>query len=182
MAYTTLAEVKTFCNVEGAGDDTLLTAIMGAAELFVENKTGRVFDAAAATDQTFSRLNLPEEGRFHGNTLYFYSETADDVVSITDSPTVIHIPEDGPPYYAIRLTDGAWAYPTVTVNAYWGYSKTPPADIELAVWRICKWMYDMRDSQSGDLVITPEGQVLIPEGVPGDIIALLAPYRKVICG
>jgi len=179
MAYTTLAEVKTFCQVSGNGDDTLLGAIQSAAEAWIEKVTQRKFDAASATDQTFSRLNFGEN-RFDGKRLYFYSETADDLVSITDSPTVLMIPENGPPYYGCMLTDGAWAYPTVTVNAYWGYSKTPPADIELAVWRICKWLYDMQDTQSGDLVITPEGRVLIPEGIPGDIMALVEPYIKVV--
>ena len=178
MAYTTVAEVKTFCEVVGAGDDTLLTALLAAAEAWIENKTGRVFDAAAASDQTYTRLNT-EHSRFDGKKLYFYSETADDPVSITDSPTVLMLPENGPPYYGCMLTDGSWAYPTVTVNAYWGYSKTPPADIELAVWRICKWMYDMQNTQSGDLVIAPDGQVMIPEGVPGDIMALIQPYIKV---
>ena len=179
MAYTTLAEVKTFCQVSGNGDDTLLGAIQSAAEAWIEKVTQRKFDAASASDQTFSRLNFGES-RFDGKRLYFYSETADDLVSITDSPTVLMIPENGPPYYGCMLTDGAWAYPTVTVNAYWGYSKTPPADIELAVWRICKWMYDMQDTQSGDLVITPEGRVLIPEGVPSDIMSLVEPYIKVV--
>jgi len=179
MAYTTLAEVKTFCSVTGAGDDTLLGAIMSAAEAVVENYTDRVFDAAAAADQTFTRLNTGAN-RFDGKKLYFYTETADDLVSITDSPTVLMLPEDGPPYYGCMLTEGSWAYPTVTVNAYWGYSKTPPADIELAVWRICKWLYDMQDTGRGSApIVTPNGQVLIPEGLPMDIKQLLDPYRRV---
>ena len=37
----------------------------------------------------------------------------------------------------------------------------------------------MKNTQSGDMVVTPEGQVLIPEGVPGDIMALIQPYIKV---
>jgi len=180
MAYTTVAEVKTFCKVVGAGDDTLLTAILASAEAFIEKKTGRVFDAAAATDQAYTRLSSVPN-RFDGNKLYFFSELATSTaVTITDSPTVLYLPEDGPPYYGCVLTDGAWAYPTVTINGKWGYSETPPADIELAAWRICKWMYDMKNTKSGDLVVTPDGQILIPEGVPGDIMALIQPYIKVV--
>lgn len=179
MAYTTLAEVKTFCKVTGASDDTLLTALMAAAVLWIENKTQRIFEVSAASDATFSRIaGVPN--RFDGKKLYFYQELATSVgVTITDSPTVLYLPESGAPYYGCVLTDGSWAYPTVTINGKWGYSETADEVIELIVWRVCKWLYDMKNTQSGDLVITPEGQVLIPEGVPGDITALLAPYIKV---
>ena len=183
MAYTTLAEVKTFCKVEGTGDDTLLTALMNSAEQIVEHYTGTVFDVASATDQTYTRYHTDEESRFNGRTLYFYDYLATSTgVTITDSPTVIYLPEDGPPYYGCRITDGSWAYPTVTVNGKWGYSESGsvPADIEVAVWGICKWLYDAGDSQSSEMIVTPEGQVLIPDGMPSWIQVLLNSYRKVV--
>ena len=178
MAYTTLAEVKTFCQVTVAGDDTLLTAILASAEEVVENYTQRVFDAAADSIQTFTRLSSVPN-RFDGQKLYFFTELAATATSITDTPTVIYLPENGPPYYGCMITAGTWAYPTVSITGKWGYSTAPPADVELAVWRICKWLYDMRHSTSGEMVVTPEGQVLIPEGLPSDIKVLLNPYRKV---
>ena len=182
MAYTTLAEVKTHCEVSGNGEDTYLTAVMNAAEVFIENYTGRVFDADAEAEVDYNRYHrMPGESRFHGNMLYFYTECADTPSAITDSPTVIMVPETGPPYYGMYITDGAWAYPTVTVKSYWGYSKTAPADIELAVWMICKWLYDARHSTDTDaVVVSANGQVLIPQGVPKDILAILDPYKKMV--
>jgi hypothetical protein len=180
MAYTTVAEVKTFCHVSGNTDDTLLTAILASAEAVVENYTGTVFDNDTAANQTFTRLPGVRT-RFDGNKLYFYDWLATDTsVTITDSPTVMYLPEDGPPYYGCMLTEGSWAYPTVTVNGKWGYSTAPPADIEMAVWRICRWLYDMQTTGRGSApIVTPNGQVLIPEGLPLDIKQLLDPYRKV---
>ncbi len=181
MGYTTLEALKSYGSFEEDDNDELLYAMIGSATAVIENHTQRRFEIDDETDQTFSKLNLPEESRFNGSMLYFYEELAEEASAITDSPTVIYIPEDGPPYYGIRKTDGSWAYPTVTVTGYWGYSKTPPPDIELACLKLAKWFYDQKDtSQSDALVITPEGRVLLPKGLPSDVKALLAPYVKVI--
>ena len=92
-----------------------------------------------------------------------------------------YLPEDGPPYYGIFKTDGSWAYPTVTIKGYWGYSKAPPPDIELACLRLSKWLYDQRDTTTGSAaIVTPDGQVLLPQGLPSDVLTLLKPYKKVI--
>ena len=104
-------------------------------------------------------------------------------MTITDSPTVTYLPEDGPPYWGCYLTDGAWAYPTVTVNGKWGYSESTavPEDIEMACLMLAKWLYDSKDqTNTNTAVITETGRVLLPKGLPNDVKALLDPYRKVV--
>ena len=180
MGYTTLDAFKSFAGFDEDDEDELLAALIDSATYVIENFTQRKFDADEATDQTFSRLNLPNESRFSGDSLYFYEEMADEAVTISDTPTVTYMPEDGPPYWGMYKTDGSWSYPTVTINAYWGYSKTVPPDVEMACLRLAKWLYDLKDTSQGSAaVITPEGSVLLPSGLPNDVVQLLKPYKKV---
>lgn len=180
MAYTTLESLKSYGGWEEDDEDVLLEALIESATAVIENYTDRRFEIDDETDQTFTRLNMGPESRFKGYNLYFYEELAEEASAITDSPTVMYIPEDGPPYYGIRKTDGSWAYPTVTVTGYWGYSKTQPPDIEMACLRLAKWLYDLKDTTQGSAaIITPEGKVLLPQGLPNDVKMLLDPYRKV---
>jgi hypothetical protein len=183
MSYTTLAALKSFGGFEEDTEDELLAALIESATSAIENYTQRVFQIDDETEQDFSyqwTRMLPNESRFSGNTLYFYSELADSGAAITDNPTVLYLPEDGPPYYGIYKTDGEWASPTVTVFGWWGYSKTPPPDVEMACLRLSKWLYDLRDTSSGSsAIITPEGVVLLPQGLPLDVVQLLQPYKRV---
>ena len=180
MGYTTLSALKSFGGFDGDSEDSLLSALIASATSAIENYTQRKFDADEETNHTFSRLNMPIESRFSQETLFFHVELADEASSITDSPTVTYLPEDGPPYWGMYKSDGSWAYPTVTITGYWGYSKTPPPDVEMACLRLSKWLYDMKDTAQGQAaVFTPDGQILLPQGLPSDVLALLKPYRKV---
>ncbi len=99
-------------------------------------------------------------------------------LDVINPDNVLYIPENIPPYYALELTEDTWPS-VVEVNGYWGYSKTPPPDIEIACLRLVKWLYDLRDtSQGAAVIVTPEGRVLLPQGLPSDVVTLLAPYVK----
>ena len=181
MAYTTLAALKSFGGFEGDDDDVILSAMIESAQGIIDNYTGRTFEIDDETDQIFTTLRGIETNRFSGNKLYFYEELADEASAITDSPTVSYLPEDGPPYYGCYKTAGTWAYPTVTVTGYWGYSKVAPPAIEQACLRLALWLYNQKDiSASNSAVITPEGQVLLPQGLPQDVVTILKPYKKVV--
>jgi len=184
MAYTTLSAFKSFAGFdadEGDDDDDMLNAMIASATIIIENYTQRKFEVEAETDQAFTRIAGMQTNRFSGSMLYFYEELADEASAITDSPTVSYIPENGPPYYGCYLTDGAWAYPAVTVTGYWGYSKVAPPAIEQACLRLAKWLYDQKETNPGNsAIITPEGQVLLPQGLPSDVISILKPYKKVV--
>jgi len=177
--YITLEALKAFGGFEDDDENEKLSAMIESATTIIENYTDRIFEINSETTQDFSRV-AGVTSRFSGNSLYFYTELAEAASAITDSPTVIYLPEDGPPYYSLYLTDGAWAYPTVTVTGYWGYSKTVSPAIEIACLRLSKWLYEMGEGGGSEAIFTPEGQVLLPQGLPQDVITILKPYKKVV--
>ena len=179
MAYTTLSALKEFGGFQTNNDDDLLEALIGSAKNIIDGHTDRVFDVQDETTRTYSRYRgVPS--RFSSNTLYLDVELAEEASVITDSPTVVYLPENDAPYYSIVLVEGSWAYPQVQVTGYFGYSRIAPPAIEQACLRLAKWLYDMRDTNSGDsVVVTPDGQVLLPQGLPADVKTMLAPFRRV---
>ena len=178
--YTTLEALKAFAGLEDESEDDLLNALIGSATDIIEGKTHRKFVVDDETAQAFSRVAHVSE-RFSGQSLFFYEELAEEASAITDSPTVIYLPEDGPPYYGVYISEGSWAYPTVTVTGYWGYSRVAPPSIEIACLRLSKWLYDMKDTGNSQMAIfTPEGQILLPQGLPDDVLTILKPYIKVV--
>jgi len=179
MSYTTLNALKSFGGFKNDTEDELLSAILLSAKDFIDKYTGRVFDVDEETTRTYSRYRGARFERFSNTTLYLDESLAEEASAITDSPTVFYLPENGTPKNAIVLVEGAWAYPQVQVTGYFGYSKVAPPAIEQACLRIAKWMYDMKTTNPGDtIIVSPEGQLLLPQGLPNDITTMLAAYRK----
>ena len=184
MSYTTLEAVKAYGGFDVSEDDdnldNIINGLIVTAEDIVNRYTDKDFEVDTETDQTYYRSSNFPDNRFDGRTLYFYDWMADAASAVTDSPTLIYLPVTGPPYYGAYLSDGSWAYPSVTFTGYHGYSKEAPPSVEQACIRLVKWLYDQRDSYSGaDALITPNGQVLLPGGLPQDVVVLLAPLKSV---
>lgn len=181
MDYTTIMALRKFGNFTALKDDTVLAAMIGAASRAIERYCGRKFgaDTTAAHIFTARWLGPAYITPFDGNILYLDDDLAEAPTSITGAPAVTYLPPNEPPYYAIVLDSGSWTSP-ITVVGYWCYSKIPPSDIELACLRLSKWMYELRETTRADAaVVTDLGAVLLPAGLPVDVITLLAPYRKV---
>jgi hypothetical protein len=176
MDYTTLAALKIFGNFDTSHDDELLAALISAASRMIDNHTGRKFGAEAETSHTFTASRHWDP--FDGDTLLLDEDLADEASFITGSPTVTYLPSE-PPYWGIVLTEGIWADPTV-VTGYWAYSRQAPPDVELACLRLAKWGHELKNTTRGDaVVVTTQGAVLLPAALPADVVAMLAPYRRV---
>lgn len=182
--YVTLSGVKSWGDWETDTDDSLIDDMIDASYDIINNYTGRVFNASGATVVTYNR-RTDYLGRFGSGKLELAQDLADELVSINSDAgyRIEYLPWTGPPYDTLVMVSGSFNYPRVRMTGYWGYSKTPPDAIKEANYRLVKWLYDMRQSNRSDtVIITPDGQVLLPEGLPTDVITILNPYRKVRLG
>ena len=172
MSYAVLSELKQYASISSVSDDDVLVDALNAAHSVIDNYTHRTFESSAETDRDFTRLEIPGvSNRFNGRLLMLDGDLAAAPSAITDAPTVLVLPQNEFPIYALLLTDGAWAYPTVTVTGHWAYSTSAPADIKQACLRLADWIYDLREGTEGPVaIVTPDGQVLVPGGLPDDVL------------
>ena len=187
MAYTTLAAVKRYLDIDSDDDDVLLSELIDRAQDAIDDYTGRVFEAATET-------RYYESGAVKDRTLYLDR----DLLSITtltngdSSSTAITstdywlVPRnDGPPYYGIRLKSSVsttWEFDVdywVTVVGTWGWSTTAPAAIQQACIRWAAYMYRQKDASVFDTTAIPDqGVILSPQGIPRDVRLMLDPYVR----
>ncbi|KKM68524.1 hypothetical protein LCGC14_1460000 [marine sediment metagenome] len=176
--YITLSELKDWGDFDGTNDDEMLGTVISGAIKAIDNYCGRTFTYDEATVRSFSRYGIVRDN-VDGRLLLFDEDLASEALVISDSPTVIYLPENNTPYYGMYLVEGSWTYPTVTVSGYWAYSETPPDDIKVGCLKLADWMFEQKNTNEGvGVMITPEGQVLLPSGLPDFIVTILNPYRK----
>jgi hypothetical protein len=185
--YTTATTVKTYLGISGSGDDTLLGTLCSAAQSLIDAYTGRTF--AADSDST---RYLDPTVCAEGLTLRIPWDLC-AITSITSggaavaSTEYVTQPRYSTPYYALELRVTAtaqWTYTTdpadgVAITGRWAYSTTAPADIAQAATRLAAWLYRQKDAQTFDTTAqTDMGIITVPQGLPKDVIRLLAPYRR----
>ncbi len=187
MEYTTVAAAKAFGEFEGNDEDAMINALILSASSIIGQYTKRTFAVGSTTTRTFRRSRVYDDP-IDGPVLLLdtdLAEAADDIIDPNDAtwvPTVFYREENNPPYWGIELEEDRWPQET-EITGYWGYSRTPPVDIEYACLRLVKWLYDLRDTTEGQLpVVTPEGRVLLPQGIPSDIMAIILPYVRLQVG
>jgi hypothetical protein len=162
-------------------DKRVLKGLISGASNLIELHTGRVFVAAEDSDRIFRR-NRYVRGHFNAGLLLLRTDLATDPSAIVDGNGTDVLadcyyldPYEWPAWGIVR--EAGWTAP-VTVTGRWAYSVTPPADIEYACMRLCRWMDEMNMTTRQDgVVVTEQGAVLIPSRLPQDVLAILNPYR-----
>lgn len=189
--YATLDEVKRELGIPNAttDDDALIWSAIEAAQAHIDIYTGHTFEVSEATARTFDAVDDVD-----GRTLYIDSAASITTVVNGDGVTVESTsyttePRRETPYYAIKLLASsglAWTYITdhedaISVTAHWGYSTTPPHDVQRACVAYAAWMYRQRENRTGDQdrTIIAGNATILPSAMPSEISRLLKAYRRV---
>lgn len=191
MAYATLAELRALLGYEPANvdDDALLTALLGRAQAIIEQRTGRRFEAVAATryyDPT--RDCLGQTLRLDADLLEPTLVRNGNGATVSASQYVLR-PSGGPPYRQIVLKESSgltWTYvddpeDAISIAGSWGYSVVAPPDIVQATLRLAAYMYRQKDAQVYDVSAEPSaGVITVPQGIPRDVRLTLDSYRELL--
>lgn len=186
--YTTLEALKSYLGVATSADDALLGDLIERASAAVDALCRRRFRADADSTRAFDARRDTD-----GRTLWLDA----DLCALTsvvngDGETVpsgdlLTWPRVGPPWSEIRLTGASavgWTYAATPENAIyvtgrWAYSVTPPDDIIHATVRLAAWFYRQKDVGYEPARPTFAG-VTYTSDLPADVLALLAPYRRLV--
>jgi uncharacterized phiE125 gp8 family phage protein len=189
--YATLAQLKAYLAITANTDDALLTDLLMRATSVIEQMTRKVFVATPASPRRFGRGQMLWEGTLHRDYLllpsgYYVAQlvSAVDGDGATIPLSEIELPPDGPPYTILIRRGSRWCHNTQTaeITARWGYSISPPADIEHATIRLAAWMYRQRGTANDPdrPTVADGGLVLLPSALPDDVKQILERYRDVV--
>lgn len=186
--YCTVADVKALAGALQSTDDALLATLVTRASAIVDTYTHRTFAGATATRYYTPFVDTVRETLFLDTDLLAITTlTNGDGVEL-DSSTYTLLPLNAARKNRIKLKVGyAWTFETdaegaISVAGSWGYSATAPADVVQATARMALWLYRQRESPFSKVGNSMTGEYEVPVAMPGDIKALLDPYRVIVLG
>lgn len=189
MAYATTPELKLYLSISTSTDDVLLSALITRAKGIIDTYCKRTFEAAADTTRYFHAVNDVDQNILYlDHDLYSITTLTNGDSTVISASDYVLLPANYKPAYSIALkwnASVAWTYSDSPENAIsivgkWAYSLTAPADIQHACIRLAAWLYRQKDT-SGDVdnaTIATGGVVLVPQGIPKDVHALLRGYVR----
>lgn len=193
MAYVTLEELKAYIGATKNPEDTLLAALISAAEKTIETRTGRLFETNADTTRYFT-VGVDTDGDtlildqdLCAITSIVTNADADDGGTELEATDYFTRPRNATPWFEIYLSSRSsksWTYTYdpeggIAVTGRWAYSVTAPADISQACKRLAAYYYRQKDANVFDVTAIPAaGVIQVPQGVPKDVQLVLDLYRR----
>jgi hypothetical protein len=186
MSYASTVQVKEYLGITSTVvDDNLLEDLIERAEGLIDAYTGRSFEATTAT-KYFG------EGDTDGQDLPLYGHDLLTVTTLTNgdgteltSSEYRLFPRNDNPKWIIKLDESqSWSFSDgdseISVAGTWGYSATPPLDIQHACIRLAAFLYRQKDT-SADIdrpMITGDGVTIMPTNLPVDVTRILDRYKR----
>jgi hypothetical protein len=188
--YIGTADVRAFISPNGslpATQNGLIGTCINWAEGAIDAYTRRIFAGTTGTAY-YNRFTYPQ---LAGQALFLDQDllgltslTNGDTTTIPLGSVWLEPRNEGPPYRILRLKSSyvyVWNTDTdVIVAGTWGYSASPPADIQGAAVRLAAFYYRMKDAPDpGGVSGFPEGgEVTWPRGIPDDIKFVLEKHKS----
>jgi hypothetical protein len=187
--YIGTSDVRAFISPNGSLPNVqngLIGTCINWAEGAIDAYTRRIFAGTTGTAY-YNRFTYPQ---LAGQALFLDQDllgltslTNGDTTTIPLGSVWLEPRNEGPPYRILRLKSSyvyVWNTDTdVIVAGTWGYSASPPADIQFAAVRLAAHYYRLKDVGAQDMTGFPEGgEVTIGRGMPDEVRYILNPYRS----
>lgn len=179
MAYSTIAELKTYLGITGDTDDALFSALLDEASSIIDRAGARVYAASVDATRYFDSY-----ADVRGATLYLDRDLA-QITSITNGDAdvltaseYVTEPRNDPPYHAIKLLSSSglsWTQKSTTGNnenaitivGRWAYAVTAPSIIARLNVRAAAALYKQRENPIGETVLIDGQNLATPKDVYG---------------
>jgi hypothetical protein len=190
MAYTTVADTKTYLGLSSSSDDALISALVLSAQSAVDAYFRRTFEAAADATRYFDAVS-----DVCGRTLMLGADLC-SITSVTNGngnlvTGYVTEPRNTAPYYALTIKSNVaenWTYSTypenaITIVGKWAYATTAPASIA----HLTRWLAAVMYKSKDNVLVAGESGIaaavdILSGAVPPDIhiIMRMVPRRVVI--
>lgn len=191
MSITDLAAVRECLGgIQSADDDGYIQRTIDRAAAFIDDQTGRTFEAVTATRY----YDPTDEEVVNGRFLYLDKDLVSvttltngdsDVLTVT-TEYILQPYNAGPPYHTVQLIESGgitWTYATdpeiaISLLGSWGYAATAPTTIAEACALQAAWYYRAREAgPDQDRTIIANGVVIAPASVPMLVDEMLDFYK-----
>jgi hypothetical protein len=167
-----------------------LTALIARAQAAIDAHCRQTFEASADTTRYFDAVrDVSERSLFLDAPLCAVTSVTNGDGSVIASTKYTTEPRNSTPWHTLRLKGNAgvaWSYTSTPEDAIvivgkWAYSTTAPVDVVQACARLAAYLYKQRDNALDlDRTVIVGDTTIMPLRIPGDVLTLLRPYRRLI--
>lgn len=195
QAYTSRATVKTYANIGGTADDSLLDTFVTWTNEYIESYIGAGIGPGGTADRTYDSDGHPrlyvQDGIQSATTVSIRDETNGTYTDLPATDWVIRPPsherKPGWPGQWIVIVDGDYPRKVPTgfdiwkvTDGVWGWASVP-ADLAMVATTVVTKLYQRRQTGQADVVGSDEfGNALISAMLSPEDRAILDRYRNAV--